>query len=160
MNQLLKQILIVNAVLLVLGILFISFTYYQQNYIKNYPIEIKYDSAGKPLPAMIPEVPFYSLFEGLVQIFFWLFPILVILMSAIYLFKNPSLKDYFKSLLIPLSYGFLAMILTLILIKVGSYTGEGGALGFVFMSMQTGATFALVLIINLVILGIKLKIKR
>jgi len=160
MNKLLKQVLIVNGILLILGILFVSFTYYGQNYKKNHPLEIQYDSAGKPLPATIPAVPFQSVFSALFQIFFWVFPIFVILMSAVYLYKNPNIKNYFWSLVIPLSYGFLAIIFTVLISRIGNYGAEGSGFAFLFMLMQTGATFVLVLIINLIILGIKHYKKR
>jgi len=87
--------------------------------------------------------------EGIYQIVYMIiFPLLILLVSIFYL-KEPVLKDYFKSLLIPLCYS-LTVIIILLLFYLKFTIGEAG-MGSIFTIFYGGIVFLVLGIINLIV---------
>ena len=80
-------------------------------------------------------------------------PIFIMIMSGMYLWKNPTGKEYFKSLLIPLSY--VALFGTYLFIWLFNFAkGEEGMVILFVIPVLLG-TFILIVISNVVILFIR-----
>ncbi len=84
---------------------------------------------------------------------FFIFPLFVIVLSAFYQSKNPNFKGYFKSLLIPLSFGIVSFAPVFIDIKMKQE--EMAGLSLIFFVIFLIIILIISLIINSIILGIK-----
>ncbi len=145
MNRLGKYLTIVYLVLLILTIAgYITESLYN-NYVDNNVPESQYDSSGNQLLVSSPTNTASYLFK---EIFWTLsfigFPLLVLVMGAIYVYKEKG--EYKKSLLISLPYlvlGFLFSFIWLAFFAVG----EEGMLVLILWPLFFG-TFIFSLIVN------------
>ena len=155
MGQLLKYILIANlSLIIILSLLTITDIAYE-NYKENYytPGEVDEIHSEGDL-VTIPKGPLYTFNKSLGFLFFYIMPLVVILLGVIYCFKDPSLSGYFKSLIIPVSYIILNFILTIIYGKIIGISGEEGMI-YLFIWLQLGVTFIASVLVNLIVLGVK-----
>ena len=114
--------------------------------VKNYnPETQEYDSQGNPttLAKESEEKFFYYLFLGISYLSFFVFPIFVVFMSALYLYKEK--KGYFRSSLITLSY---VIFVYLKLIYLSYYGDYGHGTDGLFYFAQLSITLILSLIVN------------
>lgn len=154
MNQLLKYLLVTNVILIILGALIISFGLLDKSYKANFYTQSEIDAIhaqGNLVPLPSNGIFYYFTF-GLGYLFFYGFPIFIILMSGMYQFKNFNFKGYLKSLLIPVIYILVVFIIFMIIYSLEVF-GTGEDVGFLglYIFGQLMVTFILVLVINLII---------
>lgn len=151
MGRLIKYLVIVYLTFSILAILGFTFNALYNNYVNNYVPETTYNAQGYPLLQPIPtNSPFFYLSRGIMYLTFFGFPILVVFMSALYLFKEK--KGYFKSLIIPASFAILGAAASFIWLTNYASGEEGMAILYILPMLL--ATLVLSLIINAIILAI------
>jgi len=125
MNQLIKYILIAIIPLAIFEILFLN-------------LNASWDETE-------PQGPIYFIGIGLLILFFFGVPIFIVLISAVYQYKNPNWKEYRKSLLIPISSIVIEFIFIMGLLE----DEEGLVAGLVFTRLAS--IFVIVLVTNFII---------
>lgn len=151
MDRLVKYLTIVYIVLIILTGLSYIFLMSYNNYLESYVPETKYDLQGRQMLTEKPmNVLSYELFQGISKLTFFGFPVFLIFMSALYLAKEK--EGYFKSLLIPVSYVVIVLVLSIILF-LNFAEGEQG-MGFIAILMQLVITLVSSLIVNGIVLAI------
>lgn len=151
MNRLIKYLLIIYSILVIFIILGYTFNALYENYASTHIPETQYDSRG-PLPSEKPttETPYYFL-KRLIGIFnVYIFPLFVIFMSALFLYKEKT--GYFKSLIIPTSFTVLGIIASFVWL-FNFAEGEEG-MGIIILLPLFTITLILSVIINAIILAI------
>lgn len=150
MNELTKKIAIVIGVSFVLfSLLLISYFLYDnniQNYTANHPRQ-----EGSLEPIDQPEGVFFILWRIFTIINFYVLPIFVVVIGAIYVYNNYFSSGYFKSILIPIFYFIFEFIFYLVFAYAANFQGEDNMAGL-FLLGQFGIIFVSSLIVNLVIL--------
>ncbi|MBU3923605.1 MAG: hypothetical protein KJ592_01695 [Nanoarchaeota archaeon] len=152
-KDLIKPILIITIISLILIGSITIFQLADENYTKTQFQKQTYDEQGN----MLMEVPLDNLYltiPGGASLFLWMFilPLLVIILSARYLLKNPN--SYGKSLLIPISYILINYLLTILWAYATNVQGEEGMAFLYFYALFT-ITFIATAIINFIIYLIK-----
>jgi hypothetical protein len=147
MERITKYFTIVYSVLiLLLALFYISAELYNSD-IKNNVPEAKYDSQGNQLITQVPEdTPYFFLKQTIGLFTFFGFPIFIIFMSALYLYKQK--EGYLKSLLLPVSFVLLVGIISFIW-AVNFARGEEATLLFFIVPM-----LVITLIVSLIVNGI------
>lgn len=152
MNQLLKYILVVYLTLIILFGLILIFSSLGKAY--GHEIGGGLNEQGqRNLLMFVPNQFFQTISNFFGFLMLYLFPIFIVFMSGLYQFKNPVLQGYFKSLLIPVSYVIIGLLI-LFTITYRTCVGEE-CLGVMIILLQLAITFVAVIIINLIILGVK-----
>lgn len=153
MNKILKYILIVDIILIISFGSMLLFSSLGKIY--GHQVGGGFDEQGQPRLVMFVPNQFFQTISNLFGfLMFYLFPIFIVFISGLYQFKNPSIKGYFKSLLIPLSYVIIGFILMMILARIESWVGEE-AIAAMYILFQLAVTFIAVVIVNLIIFGVK-----
>ena len=138
MEELLRKILLVNVVFLVLFALFLVT-----------------EQIGEVDPSGV-----FDLSDLIGAILFYGAPLFVVLVSVIYQHHHMDFGGYGKSLFLPLSYILFSAVLVFTWTFVFLSQGEGRGFTIIFYLMQLGATFAAVLIVNLIYLIIGKSMKQ
>jgi len=147
MERLTKYFIIVYSVLILLTILGYVFGALYNYDIRNNVPEAQYDSQGNQLVREIPQdTPYFFLKQGIGLLSFFGFPIFIIFMSALYLYKEK--EGYFKSLLIPISFIVIAGITSFVWL-FNFASGEEGMLIFYIIPM-----LLIMLVVSLIVNGI------
>lgn len=151
MKRLGKYLIIVYLVLTILTILSYSSSIVYKNYTKSNIPEAQYDSQGNQMVSSIPtDTPSFYLMQGIGFFLFFGFPIFIIVMSALYLYKEK--EGYFKSLLIPVSYAIFGVIVSFIWLFNFASGEEGMAILYILLMLSI--TVIASLIVNGIVLAI------
>jgi len=156
MNQLPKYLLIIFLTCLVLfGAIWVVHNL-DENFVKNYHQVPEYDSSGNQLMQQVPydKSPFNPIFKFLLYFIAFFPQALVLFLGGFYVYKNPSLEGYFKSLVIPFIFILLFYLLSYIFpapfLIVGSY----------FSLVYMGIYLIFCILIQLIVFAISYQIHR
>jgi hypothetical protein len=151
MERLTKYLVVIYSVLIILTILLYTFNALYNNYVGNYVPAIQYDSQGKPMVAVVPtDTSSFYLRQGIAFLLLSGFPIFIIIMSALYLYKEK--EGYFRSLLIPASFAIIGWISSFVWLSNFAIGEEGMAALYIWPMLLI--TLVISLVVNAIILSV------
>ena len=157
MNRFLKYQIIIYTSLVVLTALNFTFTNSYNDFVRNYEYPEIYDSTGNLNLVAIPtNSPYYTLSKITTTSLFKILPLLVVLLSALYIVKEKG--NYFKSLLIPISYFIVGSLSSLL--SVDSSRPESGMILFYILPILFAMLVASSILNGLILLAIKRKVDQ
>ncbi len=150
MNKLLKYILIVFVICFISTAILLSFGFYINNYYTPQAIEAIHSSGN-----LVPAPPASPILQTITRTLLPLACIITFILSVFYIIKSPNTKDYFLSLLMPLSLFIFSFLEIMILSWTTSiFSGESG-MGAMFIMLASIGTLIANAITNLIIFLIK-----
>jgi hypothetical protein len=163
MKTLLKYILIIGILAVLLSVILSVSSVLDKRFMEEEKAKLDIQREQGLLGDVPVAVPhgFYSKVYSLIwDIILYIIPILVALLSILYLVKKINGTRYLKSLLIPLSYIAITFISLIIADKFALNLSGESQMIWLFVLFGFGVTLASVLVINFIIYFVNLIKKR